>query len=155
MQFSIFRLRHFTGEMGKLPTSKDAYINTVYTTNDYSIAYYNHISRGLLNDMVPVSNKKIFTLSTTAYSAKHSCLLRFANEYIEQLLAHGLVAKWSNDHSSLKQGKTTHERAPEVLTLNQILGIFYICMGLYAMAIVIFAMELFSHFMQYKISRNE
>lgn len=87
------RLKRFHGDLGRLPISKKDYVRTVYTTTDYVIAYYNKISRGELNKMVPVTDKKVLIVMSTMYFRKHSCLVLTMNEHIEHFVAHGLVSK--------------------------------------------------------------
>lgn len=130
--------------MGRLPIAKNDYAYTVYTTNDNSVAYYNKMSRGQLNEMVPVADQKIWVLMSTLYLRKHSCLVPLMDAYIEQFIAHGFVSKWVSDHSGPRRKKGFDDRDPQVLTLEQVLGLVYICMGLYALAILVFVTELLS-----------
>lgn len=116
-------------------------MGTVYTTTDPVIAYYNKISHGELNKMVPVSNKKVLMVMATMYFRKHSCLVPTMNEHVGRFLAHGFVSKWLHDNG-FKLRKSKNEREPQILTLDQVLGLFYICIGLYIISILLFIGEL-------------
>lgn len=130
--------------MGKLPTSKSGYIKTVYTTSENILVYYNKISRGQLNEIVPVANEEIWIVMPTMYFQKYSGFVPTMNLYIDRFIANGIISKWENDYTDVKRERMRSERVPQIMTLEQVHGVFYLCCGLYAIATVVFMVEVLS-----------
>lgn len=143
MFYNIRRLKTFKGEIGRLPTDKSDYAGTVYTADDFSIGYYNKISRGKLNEMVPAAREKIWMVTLTMYFRKHSGLAATANGIIDQLITHGFVQKWKNDHK-MSPRQNIKEKDPQILTLEQVQGVIFICLGLHVVATALFVLEMLS-----------
>lgn len=140
--FFVFRLMLFKGDMGKLPAFRSELTNAVYVTSDISMAYFNKLSRGRQNDLVPLSKEKLWTAYLTIFLHKQSCLTASFNPAIEKFTEHGFFTKWTKDYT-VANGMRNID-APQILMLHQIQGIFHLCAGLYILAIIVFLVEIIS-----------
>lgn len=145
-----FRVKIYPN-MGKLPLKKSELHDAVYTTTDISIGYFNMLSKGTLSDIVPVSKQQIITAFLTLIMRKNSCLTPSFDSLIDKVVTHGFIRKWINE-IRMPLSMQKKKKLPQILTLNQVQGIFYICGVLYVVATVVFIWEYASYRINARIS---
>lgn len=139
--FFFHRLK-YRKSMGKLPSDRSEWNKVVYVTSDLAKGYFNKFARDNFNEHIPISRDRLWMAYLRFYMPKTSCFRQPFSNIITKFIQHGLVRKWMMDYttSSVK----VNERGQSILKLEHIQGLFHICFGLYAMAFVVFLLEIFS-----------
>lgn len=90
---------------------------------------------------VIVSKQRIAMFPIVLYLRKHSCLTEPINDRLRRIINGGLMEHWINKYRDVKYTRIRTIRTPQILTMEQIQGIFYICAVLHAIALVTFIIE--------------
>lgn len=126
--------------MGILPSNRNEWNQAVYVTSEIAKYYFNRFTRDNFIERIPLSKDRLWTAYINFYMPKTSCLERPFSDIIRKLIKHGLVRKYIMDYTDTT-GSRPSERDQQILTLEHIQGIFYICFGLYSVAFIIFLFE--------------
>lgn len=127
--------------MGQLPASADEWHHSVYVTSEIAKAYFNRFVRDNFNERIPLSKHRLWLSYIHFFMPKSSCLEKPFSDLIIKLNKHGLIDKWIMDYTAIAGFKLI-EREQQILTLDHIQGIFYMCFGLYFLAFIIFLFEM-------------
>lgn len=91
-------------------------------------------------ELIPLAKQRLWTAFLSIYLKKKSCFEPSFSAAIDRFAKHGLIVKWVRDFTATTYKKD--DKIPQPLTLQQIQGIFLICMGFYIIAIIIFILEI-------------
>lgn len=150
--YLLFRLRHRENLDG-LPTNKHDWYKAVFITSDVAKGYYNKMSMDSFIESIPLSKQKLWTAYLTIHMQKTSCFRKPFSDLITKFHQHGLVRKWVLDYTVTNY--KLNDKRPQVLRLEHIQGIFYMCFGLYVVACLIFLCEVYwQHFQMYRKRQN-
>lgn len=116
----------------------------VFTISDFTASYYNTMSGKEHRDLIVTCSEPITSNLLTFYLRKDSYLQENINKYILNCASNGLLTKWTNEYIDKRYINVPQLKIPQVMTLDQVLGIFYICFCLHAIALIVFLLELFS-----------
>lgn len=131
----LYRLKH-RPHTGELPSNKSEWNRAVYVTGKETQSYYNKFA----TEHIPLSKDRLWTAYLHFFMPKTSCFRSPFNGILRKFVQHGLVQKWINDYAAT--GSKMNNRDQQILKLEHIQGIFYICFGIYFVAFVVFLMEL-------------
>lgn len=116
----------------------------VFVISDITAAYYNTMLIRSRKNIIQLSKEKITTVLLAFYLKKHSYLASTIDEYFMRLASNGLLTKWTNDYRDQKFMNCRADKAPQILTLDHVYGIFIICFGLYAISAIVLLLEILS-----------
>lgn len=114
----------------------------VFVTSETMVGYFNmqNYQRGIVDS----SKEKIFSLPFAMYLKKHSCLTSTIDGHVQRLASNGFLAHWWKKYQDTRFLKNRLTKTPQILTMDQIQGIHYICFYLHIISIIIFLLELCS-----------
>lgn len=116
----------------------------VFVISDLTAAYYNTMLIRSRQNIILLSKDKITTVLLAFYLKKHSYLASRIDEYFMRLASNGLLTKWTNDYRDQKFLNFRADKAPQILTLDHVCGIFIICFGLYVISAIVLLLEILS-----------
>lgn len=110
------------------------------------IDYYNrrHYRQGL---HVERSKKRIMLIPIVLYLQQMSCLEEPINVLINRLVSSGIIEFWASSlHTPLGRGgrHEDDQREPQQMNMHQLLGTFWVCACMLAVATLVFVAELIS-----------
>lgn len=91
-------------------------------------------------DMIPIK-ENIFQLSIAMVLRRNSYFTEVFNDVIYKLLANGYISKL---YSTSKLKKRTRTSSTGFLSINDVVGLFRICLAGYVLATVVFGCEIVS-----------
>lgn len=126
--------------VGKLPFNSSEWNKAVYVTTDVAKGYYNQISKDHFINLIPLSKKKLWTAYISFFMQKPSCLEGSFSAAITKFRIHGFIKKWIKDDTA--RNLKLIDKSPLILKLEHIIGIFYMCSGLYFVAFITLLIEI-------------
>lgn len=124
----------------RMPLTESEWYHAVYVTSDIAKGYYNKVSKGGFVERISISKEKLWTSYLSLYMSKTSCFNRPFNDIISIFIQHGFMQKWVLEYMvNHSTGKDNHS---QILKLEHIEGIFYMCIGFYCVAFITFMCEL-------------
>lgn len=141
----FFRLRKYD-ESTSSPFDhlKDISFRGVIIIRDISALYHNTILNRDSNNFISISKEKISTTLLVFYLRKHSCLTAAFNKHLLKMISSGLIGRSVKEYRDMKYLYVRRDKAPKVLLLDQVVGVFLLCFGLYAIALFVFLLEMVS-----------
>lgn len=114
-----------------------------YLATDFTFSYTNLLSGGHFKELAATAPDGIDTAFQSIYFAKQSSLAAPINWHIANLHSNGMFTRWRIEYSD-PYLYSRIRKMPQILTMDQAEGIFYVCGSLHALAVLIFALELLS-----------
>lgn len=137
-----FRLQLYDEDIQHFRNLRDVAFHGIYTVSHIKANYYNMLHRNNSEARVTVTKQRLAMLPIVLYLRKHSCLTAPIDVYLQRILRSGLMEHWMNMYRDFEYTRFRMARTPQILTMAQIQGIFYICAGLYALALLVLAWEI-------------
>lgn len=142
-QSSFFhRLQLYDEDLSHFKLLKDPTLTAVYTVSQIRATYYNMLHRKDPDAAVVMAKQRLALFPIVFYLRKHSCLTEPINVQLTNIASSGLMKYWMNQYNDAKYTRIRNVRIPQILTLQQIQGIFYIYAVLHAVALVTFVIEI-------------
>lgn len=102
-------------------------------------------------EMIPIK-ENIYQLSIAMVLRRNSYFTAVFNDVIYKLLANGYISEL---YSNFTPEKRTRKSSTGFLSMNDVIGLFRICLGGYFLATVVFGCEIVSTFLRKKKYRKK
>lgn len=147
----VFRLHLFDATIGmdRYTKLRDADFRGVFSINEIMEVYYHMLYP---EDEHLVSSKEVLVnWPKVMLFRKNSSLAAPISRYLELFINNGIVQHRINKYRDTKFMRFRKVKTAQILTFSQLAGIFYICGALYALAIIVFVIEIIYSIVQSKL----
>lgn len=117
-------------------------VRIVHTSIDTSVAYLNKLN--YRTHIIQMAKKRIMSLPFIMVFKKHSCLAPIASGHVEWLASSGFLKNWEDRYHDQRFLKKRITKEPQILSLDQLYGVYSICLVLYMLSIIVFIFEMFA-----------
>lgn len=114
---------------------------SVFAAADVTISYWNKLNP---NQFIPMSKERLFYLPYVMQFKKYSCLVPTVDMHVGWLTSSGFVEHWLNRYHDKRFLKKRITKEPQILSMDQLYAVFYICLVLYIFSFIIFILEMFA-----------
>lgn len=119
---------------------RDESFRSVFPSTAYHMQIFNR--QHIREEPLRLSRDVILHVNLIMYLEKNSPLVESIDTNIHNLYSSGLLSHWANFRREVTAQKYHRHKDPKILTMDEMMGIFYICATLYSIAFIVCIWEI-------------